>query len=111
MRSFVLDWHMEAQIFGSSACTVTGSTVTGSGYTPVLDACRRLLQAGHPSSASLTAYRGDTLCLHVRSIGQAAQLTVVSAGNGRPIFTAREGFTTSQGEFPGQAATGVASST
>lgn len=81
---------LQAELFGSSACCVTGSTITGQGYTPVLEACRRLLQAGFPSSTPLQAYRGDTLCLRVGSIGEAAQLTVTSAHNGRPVFASQK---------------------
>jgi hypothetical protein len=81
---------MQAQIFGSSACCVSGSTIIGQGYTPVLDACRRLLQVGYPSSTPLDAYRGDTPCLHIRSVGEAAQLTIASNGYGRPVFAAME---------------------
>jgi len=51
---------------------------------PVLALCRRLLDEGCASSASLQAFRGDTLCLTVRSIGEAAELEVVGGKFSRP---------------------------
>jgi hypothetical protein len=49
---------------------------------PVLALCRRLLDEGCQSSAPLEAYRSDVLCLHVRSIGEAAALKVGGEGIG-----------------------------
>ena len=43
---------------------------------PVLALCRRLIEEGCLSSTPMEAYRGDTLALHVRSIGEAAALEV-----------------------------------
>ena len=43
---------------------------------PVLALCRKLVDIGYPSSADLEAYRGDVLCLKVRSVGEAAGLYV-----------------------------------
>jgi hypothetical protein len=48
-----------------------------------------LLDAGHDPATRLDVYRGATLALTVRSIGEAAQLIVKTAGNGNPVF-ARE---------------------
>jgi len=42
------------------------------------------------SSIPLDAYRGATLCLKVRSIGEAAQLRMDSTPTGRPVFKRRE---------------------
>ena len=44
---------------------------------PLLALCRRLLDEGCNPASPLEAYRGNTLCLTVRSIGEAAQLEVV----------------------------------
>jgi hypothetical protein len=52
---------------------------------PVIALSRKLVEAGYPSSLDLEAYRGDKLCLKVRSIGEAAKLEV--SGSGR--FTTR----------------------
>src|SRR5262245_46691254 len=49
---------------------------------PVLRLCRELLSAGSPSSAAMDVYRGQTLALQVRSIGEAAGLRVQSNGCG-----------------------------
>lgn len=48
----------------------------------MLSLCRKLLDAGCASSTPLQAYRGDTLCLTVRSIGEAAGLQVKTGGTG-----------------------------
>jgi hypothetical protein len=42
----------------------------------VLALCRALVEAGHDPATPLEAYRGSTLCLRVRSIGEGAKLTV-----------------------------------
>jgi hypothetical protein len=46
------------------------------GWAPVLDLCRKLVEAGHDPSTPAEAYRGSTLCLHILSIGDAARLSV-----------------------------------
>jgi hypothetical protein len=38
--------------------------------------CRRLVEAGHDPATPMKVYRGQILSLHVRSIGEAAKLTV-----------------------------------
>jgi hypothetical protein len=45
--------------------------------------CRSLLEAGHDPATSMEVYRGPTLTLRVRSIGEAAKLTVAKT-HGRP---------------------------
>jgi hypothetical protein len=55
-----------AILTGSDACTALGIAATG-----VIGLSRKLLAAGHGPSTPLDAYRGKTLCLRVRSIGQA----------------------------------------
>jgi hypothetical protein len=52
----------------------------------VCQLCRRLVEAGHDPKLPMEVYRGKTLSLYVRSIGQAAGLTVIESG-GRPRFT------------------------
>jgi hypothetical protein len=52
---------------------------------PVLALCRKLTST-HPSSTPLDAYRGATLCLRVRSIGEGARLEIDGKGVGfRPL--------------------------
>jgi hypothetical protein len=61
--------------------------VSVSSRTPVLALCRALIGAGHDSDASLDAYRGETLCLRVRSLAEGAALTVrEDTKDGRPRF-------------------------
>lgn len=43
---------------------------------PLLALCRTLVDAGHDPSTPLEAYRNDTLCLRIRSIGEAARLEI-----------------------------------
>jgi hypothetical protein len=70
---------------GDRWCSALGITATSNA--PVLALCRRLIEAGHDPSARLEAYRGTTLSLRVRSIGEGAKLTVHEATRGRPRFT------------------------
>jgi hypothetical protein len=51
--------------------------------------CRRLIEAGHDPAEPMEVYRGATLALHVRSIGEAAGLTVREVGGPR-FVRARE---------------------
>jgi hypothetical protein len=71
-----------AELSGSNTATARGFTVHGSA--PVLKLCRRLVAAGVDPRLPLHAYRGETLCLKVRSIVEGARLTVDEAG---PSFT------------------------
>jgi hypothetical protein len=71
---------IQAQLSGDDTCTALGITVRSS--SPVLALCRKLVEAGHDPATPLEAYRGDTLCLRVRSIGRAAKLEVNSEGTG-----------------------------
>jgi hypothetical protein len=48
--------------------------------------CRKLLEAGHDPTERLEVYRGTTLSLLVRSIGEAARLRVTSNEQGTPVF-------------------------
>jgi fructoselysine-6-P-deglycase FrlB-like protein len=61
-------------------CTALGITVRSP--SPVLSLCRKLIETGHDPAAPLDAYRGSTLALRVKSIGQAAQLEVNADGTG-----------------------------
>jgi hypothetical protein len=58
----------------------------GGGAAPALALCRKLVEAGHDPAPALEAYRGETLCLHIRSIGEAAGLTVEDSRHGTPRF-------------------------
>jgi hypothetical protein len=62
----------------SNACTALG--ITARAEAPVLALCRLLVAAGHDPGQPLHAYRGDVLCLKVRSIGEGAQLECNQTG-------------------------------
>jgi hypothetical protein len=65
---------IRAELFDGDRCSAEGITVVAGA--PVLAICRKLIQAGHDPDRPLCAYRGGVLCLTVRSIGEAAALTV-----------------------------------
>ena len=71
---------VRANIIGSDRCHAEGHSVRGS--SPVLALCRKLVEAGFDPTRSLCVYRGDTVCLTVRSIGETAGLSVNSKGSG-----------------------------
>ena len=75
---------IRADLIGSNQASAIG--IVASGHAPVLALCRRLIAAGHHPSAPLEAYRGSTLCLRVRSIGEGGRLTVEESNIGRPRF-------------------------
>jgi hypothetical protein len=86
---------IRAELRGDDICDARGITVRSS--SPVLVLCRKLVQAGHDPATPLEAYRGDTLCLRVRSIGEGARLQINSQGRGfepyqepRPATLARK---------------------
>ena len=67
-----------ASISSDSIATSCGVTVhVGS---PVLALCRQVVTEGADPTASLQAFRGDTLCLTIRSIGEAAMLEAQGGG-------------------------------
>lgn len=83
---------IRAELSGDRRCSAAGITATGNA--PVLTLCRRLIEAGHDPAARLEAYRGTTLCLRVRSIGEGARLTVrEGTSDGRPRFVRLTGRT------------------
>jgi hypothetical protein len=71
---------IHAEISGSDRCTALGLDVRANA--PVLMLCRLLVEAGHDPTLRLEAYRGDVLCLSVRSIGEAAELEINGDGTG-----------------------------
>jgi hypothetical protein len=73
---------IRAELTGISTCTAVGITVVD--RAPVLTLCRALVTAGQDPNRPLHAYRGDVLCLCVRSIGEGARLTVEDDRHGRP---------------------------
>ncbi len=78
----LLQVPIRATLIGSDRCEAEG--VTAHGYAPVLDLCRELVAAGLNPAFRFEAWRGDTLCLRVRSIGEGARLTVEDNRHGTP---------------------------
>ena len=79
---------IRAELFRDDGATAAGLTVRSS--SPILSLCRKLVECGHDPATPLDAYRANTLALHVRLIGEAANLRMDTARNGRPIFKRRE---------------------
>ena len=71
---------LRAELSGSSHSTAAG--VTASGYMPILAICRALVRDGIDPTTPMECYRGDTLALRVRSVGEAANLDLNSKGTG-----------------------------
>ena len=72
---------IRAEINKSNRCDAEGYTVSASA--PVLAMCRKLVEVGYDPATPLHAYRGDTLCLKVRSIGEGAELECQEGGDFR----------------------------
>ncbi len=75
---------VRADIIGSDQCHAEGYTARSA--SPVLAMCRKLIGAGFDPDLPLRAYRGDVLCLSVRSIGEGAALTVAEGSQDTPRF-------------------------
>ncbi len=71
---------IRAVLIGSNRCEALGVTVYDAA--PVLTLCRKLVAAGYDPQIPLHAYRGNVLALSVRSIGEAAQLSIAGDGIG-----------------------------
>jgi hypothetical protein len=71
-----------AKLIGNNTCMAAGITVVD--HAPVLALCRALVTVGQDLNRPLHAYRGDVLCLRVRSIGEGARLTIEDDRHGRP---------------------------
>jgi hypothetical protein len=81
---------LRAVIIGSHQATANGTTVRGRAPVPAL--CRALIEAGHDPATPLEAYRGSTLCLRVRSLGEGAKLTVEENDRHGPRFVTYRAF-------------------
>jgi hypothetical protein len=71
---------IHVELIGSNSCAALGITISSS--SPVLALCRKLISLGYDPATPLEAYRGETLALRVRSIGEGARLQVNSQGRG-----------------------------
>jgi hypothetical protein len=75
-----MDSCLRAELTKSDIATVKGITVRAE--SPVLALCRKLIEAGYDPATALDVYRGKTLCLRVRGIGEAAALDIAGDGIG-----------------------------
>ena len=73
---------IRAELIGASCCVVDSHTTRGP--SPILAMCRQLIEAGFDPQLPLEAYRGEVLCIRVRSIGRGAQFTIEDDASGRP---------------------------
>jgi hypothetical protein len=71
---------IRATLSGDDIVTALGITAQSS--SPVLALCRQLVAAGHDPATPMHVFRGDTLALIIRSIGDAARLEINGDGNG-----------------------------
>lgn len=73
---------LSADLIGSDMCSAAG--ITARAGAPVLELCRRLVEAGHDPNTKLQVNRDGVLVLVVSSIGEAARFTVEDDKSGRP---------------------------
>jgi hypothetical protein len=71
---------VRATLVGGDHAVAEGISVTSP--SPVLDLCRKLVERGYDPALPLNAVRGQTVCLKIRSIGEAAKLAVRPNGIG-----------------------------
>jgi hypothetical protein len=76
-----------AELSGSDTCLAAGLVVRG--HAPVLVLCRELIAAGLDPDRAMEVFRGATLALHIRTIGQAAGLELNSHGTAFVTLRAR----------------------
>jgi hypothetical protein len=69
-----------AELSGADTCSTANITATST--TPVLALCRQLLAQGLDPDRAMEVWRGGTLALHIRSIGEAAGLKINGHGSG-----------------------------
>src|SRR6476619_1028281 len=80
---------VRAEIINSGECSAEGYTALGG--SPVFALCRKLIEAGFDPERPLFAYRGVTMALRIRSIGEAATLEINGHGSGFKQCPARRG--------------------
>ena len=71
---------IRAELSGTDEASACGLVLRSS--SPVIALCRQLVAAGYDPATPLEAHRGDTHCLHVRSIGETAELEIAAHGVG-----------------------------
>jgi hypothetical protein len=78
---------IRATLIGSDRCEAEG--IVAHAYAPALAVCRKLVEAGYDPRTPLVAWRGAVPCLHIRTIGEGAQLTVEDDRRGTPRLRRR----------------------
>jgi hypothetical protein len=78
---------IRAVLTGDDRCAALG--LTAQSASPVILPCQRLVNAGHDPNRPRHAYRGSTLALRVRSVGEGARLEINHHGTG--FIARREG--------------------
>lgn len=63
---------IRADLVGSDTAIAEG--ITARGVSPITSLCRKLVEAGRNPDEPLDAFRGDVMCIRVRSIGEGAKL-------------------------------------
>ena len=80
-----------AELTCAHSCAAAG--IRAQSTSPILLLCRKLIAAGFGPDQPLLVYRGGTLALTIRSIGEGAGLTVVERPSG-PAFEKWRPFST-----------------
>jgi hypothetical protein len=73
---------VRAELIGMNQCHCPDAGIFVCADAPVLELCRQLLRAGYAPDLRLECYRGKTLALTARAIGEAATLQINSKGTG-----------------------------
>ena len=71
---------IRAVLIGSDCCAAAGLAAHSSA--PVLALCRIMIGAGHDPATPLVVWRGNTLALTIRSIGEGAKVEASPRGVG-----------------------------
>jgi hypothetical protein len=77
-----------ATLHGCDTCRAAGIETRST--SPVIAMCRELLARGYDPVLALHCYRGETLAIAVRAIGEASRLEVSPTGHGFVIKPLRE---------------------
>lgn len=73
-----------AELIGSDTVIAEGKTMRCK--SPITALCRQLIKAGYDPAQAIEAYRGDVMCIRVRSIGDGAQWIARENSRSGPFF-------------------------
>jgi len=71
---------LHADLIGGDMATALDITANSS--SPVISLCKKLIEAGFDPTSPLECWRGDVLCVRIRSIGETAEFEINSHGSG-----------------------------